>query len=124
MPICNGKMVCFLIYCSYFFLLYFFFHLPVSCCKSARSQQLCCLPANELPASCNAASLKYSLISFTVMRAKESQVGWFPGSRSVGGSTVFCGILLSIFVLLKSSHLNLLVRDFERTENVFPGLKE
>lgn len=51
-------------------------------------------------------------------------MGWFPGSRSVGGSTVFCGILLSIFVLLKSSHLNLLVRDFERTENVFSGLKE
>lgn len=121
MPICNGKMVFFFNILLLFFSALFFFKSPLSCCKSARrSQQLrCCLPANELPASCNAASLKYSLISFTVMRAEESQVGRFPGSRTVGGSTVFCGILL----LLKSSHLNLLVRDFGRTENVCSGVK-
>lgn len=41
----------------------------------------------------------------------------------MGGGTVFCGILLSILVLLKSLHLNLLVRDFGRTENVFFGAK-
>lgn len=40
-----------------------------------------------------------------------------------GGNPVFCGILLPILVLLNSSHLNLLVRDFERTENVFSGVK-
>lgn len=50
-------------------------------------------------------------------------MGWFSASRSVGGSTVFCGVLLSILVLLKFSFLNLWVRDFRRIENVFSRLK-
>lgn len=36
---------------------------------------------------------------------------------------VFCGMLLSVLVLLKFSFLNLWVRDFRRIENVFSRLK-
>lgn len=45
----------------------------------------------------------------------EQECGW--------NATVFCAILLSVLVLLKSSHLNLVVRDFGRTEDVFSGVK-
>ena len=50
-------------------------------------------------------------------------MGRFSVSRSVGGSTVFCGMLLSVLVLLKSSCVNLWVKDFRGIESIFSGLK-
>lgn len=56
------------------------------------------------------------------MGAEKSQMGWFSVSRSVGGSTELCGMLLSALALLKSSCRNLWLKDFRGVENVFSGL--